>query len=72
MCASLLIETGFDRENLNSALLHQLHTLARQIARYDDEKQPYRSREMPFSVTDEGDYDHLSRFREWSRGDAEE
>jgi hypothetical protein len=27
---------------------------------------------MPFRVTDVGDYDHLARVREWSRGEDEE
>lgn len=49
-----------------------LARLTRQVARYDDAGQPYRSREMPFSICDEGDYDHLARVREWSRGEADE
>jgi ATP-dependent helicase/nuclease subunit B len=46
--------------------------LAALVFRYDDPSQGYRSREMPFSVTDVGDYDHLARVREWSRGDEDE
>ena len=37
------------------------------IAAYDNERQGYRSREMPERVTDKGDYDHLARVAEWSR-----
>jgi ATP-dependent helicase/nuclease subunit B len=36
------------------------------IARFDNPAQPYRSREMPFRLSDKGDYDHLARVREWS------
>ena len=37
------------------------------IAEYDDESRGYRSREMPYRMTDKGDYDHLARVAEWSR-----
>ena len=33
------------------------------IAAYDNERRGYRSREMPYRVTDKGDYDHLARVR---------
>ena len=36
------------------------------IARYDDEAQPYRSRETMERLSDVRDYDHLARVREWS------
>ena len=42
------------------------------IAAYDDERQVYRSREMPEKVTDKGDYDHLARVAEWSRVEDDE
>jgi len=42
------------------------------IAAYDDERQGYRSREMPERVTDKGDYDHLARVAEWSRVEDDE
>jgi len=42
------------------------------VALYDEQSRGYRSREMPFSVTDIGDYDHLARVREWTRGEEEE
>jgi ATP-dependent helicase/nuclease subunit B len=42
------------------------------IAAYDDERQGYRSREMPYRVTDKGDYDHLARVAEWSRVEDDE
>jgi ATP-dependent helicase/nuclease subunit B len=48
-----------------------LARLARHIALYDNEDFPYRSRAMPERVTDVGDYDHLARVREWSRGEDE-
>jgi ATP-dependent helicase/nuclease subunit B len=50
----------------NRMARESLARLTRHIARYDDETQPYRSREMPFRKTDAGDYDHLARVREWS------
>jgi ATP-dependent helicase/nuclease subunit B len=40
--------------------------LTARVARYDDPAQPYLSRAMPFRMSDEGDYDHLARVREWS------
>jgi ATP-dependent helicase/nuclease subunit B len=42
------------------------------IAAYDNERQGYRSREMPYRVTDKGDYDHLARVAEWSRVEDDE
>jgi ATP-dependent helicase/nuclease subunit B len=38
----------------------------------DNERQGYRSREMPERVTDKGDYDHLARVAEWSRVEDDE
>lgn len=49
-----------------------LARLAARVARYDGPGEPYRSREMPFRLTDEGDYDHLARVREWSAEGAGE
>ena len=43
-----------------------LRRLTARVARYDDPAQPYRSREMPFRMSDAGDYDHLARVREWT------
>jgi ATP-dependent helicase/nuclease subunit B len=40
--------------------------LTARVARYDDPAQPYLSRVMPFRRSDEGDYDHLARVREWT------
>jgi ATP-dependent helicase/nuclease subunit B len=40
--------------------------LVERVARYDDPAQPYLSRVMPFRKSDEGDYDHLARVREWT------
>jgi ATP-dependent helicase/nuclease subunit B len=40
--------------------------LTARVARYDDPAQPYLSRAMPFRRSDEGDYDHLARVREWT------
>ena len=50
----------------NTKAAEALERLAHRVARYDDPAQPYRSREMPFRIADEGDYDHLARLREWS------
>jgi ATP-dependent helicase/nuclease subunit B len=46
--------------------------LTGRIADYDDERLGYRSREIPFRVTDKGDYDHLARVAEWSRVEDDE
>jgi ATP-dependent helicase/nuclease subunit B len=43
-----------------------LFRLRQRILRYDDEAQPYRSREMMERLSDASDYDHLARVREWS------
>jgi ATP-dependent helicase/nuclease subunit B len=40
--------------------------LAGRIAAFDDEDTPYLPRVMPFRKETVGDYDHLSRVREWS------
>lgn len=40
--------------------------LAARIAVFDNPATPYRSRVRPFSLSSEGDYDHLARVREWS------
>jgi ATP-dependent helicase/nuclease subunit B len=40
--------------------------LQERISRYDDEAQPYRSRELMERLSDMSDYDHLARVREWS------
>jgi ATP-dependent helicase/nuclease subunit B len=50
----------------NAKAAEALRRLTARVARYDDPAQPYRSREMPFRMSDEGDYDHLARVREWS------
>jgi ATP-dependent helicase/nuclease subunit B len=46
--------------------------LTDRIAQYDDERRGYRSREMPYRVTDKSDYDHLARVAEWSRVEDDE
>ena len=46
--------------------------LAAWIARFDDPATPYLSRLQPFSLSSEGDYDHLARVREWSASGREE
>ncbi|HEY4274698.1 MAG TPA: double-strand break repair protein AddB [Rhizomicrobium sp.] len=46
--------------------------LAARIAWFDDPATPYRSRVRPFSLSSEGDYDHLARVREWSISGPEE
>ena len=40
--------------------------LQQRILRYDNETQPYRSRELMERLSDVRDYDHLARVREWS------
>jgi ATP-dependent helicase/nuclease subunit B len=40
--------------------------LAARIALFDNSATPYRARVRPFSISTEGDYDHLARVREWS------
>jgi ATP-dependent helicase/nuclease subunit B len=64
-------ESVFDGDATQKAM-EALARLTALIARYDEPTQAYRSREMPFRVTDVGDYDHLARVREWSRGEDEE
>ena len=39
--------------------------LAAHIAAFNNPDVPYLSALMPFLSTDEGDYDHLARLREW-------
>jgi ATP-dependent helicase/nuclease subunit B len=46
--------------------------LTARIAWFDQTATPYRSRVRPFSITSEGDYDHLARVREWSVSGAED
>ena len=46
--------------------------LAARIAWFDNPATPYRSRVRPFSLSADGDYDHLARVREWSLSDGEE
>ncbi len=40
--------------------------LRARIAQFDEESTPYDPRVMPFRADQPGDYDHLSRVREWS------
>jgi len=46
--------------------------LTSRVHRYDNPAQPYVSRAMPFRMTDESDYDHLSRMQEWTREEPEQ
>jgi ATP-dependent helicase/nuclease subunit B len=46
--------------------------LTARIAWFDNPATPYRSRLRPFSISSEGDYDHLARVREWSASGPEE
>ena len=50
----------------DSKAMEALAKLTAHVARYDDPLQPYRSREMPYRLSDVGDYDHLARVREWT------
>jgi ATP-dependent helicase/nuclease subunit B len=52
--------------NANSLATDAIARLTARVARYDDPAQPYLSRAMPFRRSDEGDYDHLARVREWT------
>jgi ATP-dependent helicase/nuclease subunit B len=52
--------------------LEAYEKLTRRVARYDNAAQPYVSRAMPFRMTDESDYDHLSRMQEWTREEPEQ
>jgi len=52
--------------NANSLAMDAIARLTARVARYDDPAQPYLSRVMPFRRSDEGDYDHLARVREWT------
>ena len=50
----------------NTKAAEALARVTARVARYDNPAQPYRSREMPFRLSDQGDYDHLARVREWT------
>ncbi len=50
----------------NAVAADAIARLTARVDRYDNPAQPYRSREMPFRMSDEGDYDHLARVREWT------
>jgi ATP-dependent helicase/nuclease subunit B len=50
----------------DSKAVEALTKLTAHVDRYDNPLQPYRSREMPFRLSDVGDYDHLARVREWT------
>ena len=52
--------------NANVLAEEVVRRMTARVARFDDPAQPYRSREMPFRLSDKGDYDHLARVREWS------
>ena len=58
-------ELIFDKDATEKAE-EALTRLMQRIARYDDEAQPYRSRETMERLSDISDYDHLARVREWS------
>jgi len=49
-----------------------LTKLARMAARFEDEREPYRSLLHPMWKTRYGDYDHLARVKEWSLIGGEE
>jgi ATP-dependent helicase/nuclease subunit B len=42
--------------------------LRKLLSQFRDEKTPYLSRPFVAFRKEEGDYDHLARVREWSRG----
>lgn len=58
------------RDPVNVAEVAQTHFdgLQRLLTRYQDAAQPYVPRAVMFKEREASDYDHLSRFAEWSRG----
>ena len=46
--------------------------LKRLLARYDLEQTPYRSRQRFLFQQQDGDYDHLARFKEWGLGGGDD
>ena len=59
-------EAAVAKLDANQLAAGTLERLSRHIERYANAVQGYRSREMPYRMSDAGDYDHLARVREWS------
>jgi ATP-dependent helicase/nuclease subunit B len=60
---------GFERaffEDPNGLALEAREKLEKLIARYDDENTAYKARVKPMFESEPGEYDHLSRLKEWS------
>ena len=59
---------NFDQpvENPRELTAEAIEKLTGIIALFDRSETPYSPRVRPYSVKDEGDYDHLARVREWS------
>jgi ATP-dependent helicase/nuclease subunit B len=51
---------------------HALARLKELAAKFENEKEPYRSLVHPMWTTHYGDYDHLARVKEWSATGGEE
>lgn len=64
--------TSAELKDVNQTAKEALKRLNGLVGRYLAAAQGYRSREMPFRITDVGDYDHLARVREWSLATEEE
>ncbi len=54
--------------DLRERVAEALDGLARLIARFDDERTPYRSQPRPERAPRYSDYTHLARVKEWSAG----
>lgn len=60
---------GVERKSFkdpNELAVAAIARLERLIARYDDERTPYKARLKPMFQSEPGEYDHLSRLKEWS------
>ena len=63
----------FERAEARTTMPTDPDGLVRWLARFDDPRTPYPPREIPEREAWPGDYDHLSRYAEWSRtGGGEE
>jgi ATP-dependent helicase/nuclease subunit B len=65
-------EAAVAKGDATAKAMEALHRLTDLIAQYDDERRGYRSREMPYRMSDKGNYDHLARVAEWSRVEDDE
>ncbi len=63
-----LSESGSPREAKAEKIAETWNGLIELLAKYDLPTQPYQARIRPDSIKYEQDYDHLSRYGEWSDG----